>query len=274
MFSHTACFGNRCRKVFVFVQQTVASLAKANPERGIKLYLEAALTADKLGAALNKGAPSSCEQHPFGAISYDLISQSFALYEEHALADSRLQARCVMAMIGTLLACRALSTEDYEGLIMKTSKHAAKLLKKPEQCEMVALCAHLFYVVDGTDDVTVVYSNPQRCLECLQRALKLADACTNTDPANLKLFVSLLDLYLYFYEKKNPSITGNYITGLVALIKEHADNLGQFGGGGASSPVGEARAHFLQIVRHINKLKKMEDTAEQFAGIDVSNVQA
>lgn len=256
------------------MQQTIASLAKVNPERGLKLYLEAALSADKLGASLDNATASSDKQHIFGAISNELISQSFALYEEHALADSRLQSPCVMAMIGTLLACRSLSTEDYESLIMKTSKYAAKMLKKPEQCEMVALCSHLFYVVDGADDVTVIYSNPQRCLECLQRALKLADACTNTNPANLNLFVSLLDLYLYFYEKKNPSIAGNYITGLVALIKEHADNLGQIGGSADSSPVSEAKAQFLQIVRHISKMKEKEDTAEQFAGIDVSSVQA
>mmetsp|Transcript_35513 Transcript_35513/g.36031 ORF Transcript_35513/g.36031 Transcript_35513/m.36031 type:complete len:172 (-) Transcript_35513:51-566(-) len=35
-----------CRKVFVFIQQTIASFAHTNPERGIKLYLEAALTAE------------------------------------------------------------------------------------------------------------------------------------------------------------------------------------------------------------------------------------
>jgi vacuolar protein sorting-associated protein 35 len=251
--------------VFVFIQQTIAPFAKVVPEQGIRLYLEAATTADKLGYAGD-------DKNDFGAIVYELISQSFALYEEYAAADSRLQSPCVLAMVGTMLICRSLSKDDYEVLIMKTSKFAAKMLKKPEQCEMVALCAHLFYVV-GDDDSTVVYSNPQRCLECLQRSLKLADACTNTNPANLRLFVNLLDLYLYFYEKKNPSITANYISGLVALIKEHADNLGQFGGSMDASPVGEAKAQFLQIVRYINEMKNRADATEQFAGIDVSNVQ-
>jgi len=253
----------------VFVQQTITSLAKFSPEQGVKLYLEAATTADKLGLGAGE---SGDQKSDFGAIAYELISQSFALYEEHAVTDSRLQARCVLAMIGTLLICRTLSKDDYEGLIMKASKYAAKMLKKPEQCEMVALCAHLFYVV-GDDDATVIYSNPQRCLECLQRSLKLADACTNTNPANVKLFVNLLDLYLYFFEKKNPSITANYITGLVALIKEHTDNLSQFGGSVDTTPVGEAKAQFLHIVRHINSMKQKEETSEQFAGIDVSSVQ-
>jgi vacuolar protein sorting-associated protein 35 len=114
---------------------------------------------------------------------------------------------------------------------------------------------------------SVVYSNPQRGLECLQRALKLADACTTANPANLGLFVDLLEHYLYFFEKNNPLITGNYITGLVALIKEHSDNLGHLGGA-----VGEAKEHFLHIVRHIKAMKEKSESAERFANIDVSSV--
>lgn len=118
----------------------------------------------------------------------------------------------------------------------------------------------------------VVYSNPQRGLECLQRALKLADACTSTNPGHVNLFVDLLDHYLYFFEKKNPSITGNYISGLVALIKEHTDSLSQFGGSDPSSPVGEAKAHFLQTVGYIKRMKEKEETAEHYATVDVSCV--
>ena len=248
--------------MFVFVQQTIAFFAQTNPERGIKLYLEAALTADKLGDSTTL----EDERDTFGSIAYELFSQSCALYEEHVMTDSRIQRQCVMSVIGTLLACRSLVKEDYEGLIMKTSKYAAKMIKKPEQCEMVTLCSHLFYVL-GNDGVTVVYGNPQRCLECLQRSLKLANACTNADPSNLKLFVELLDIYLYFFEKKNPSITGNYITGLVALIKEHSNNVvGQQYGGGPS-PASEATAQFLQIVRHIKAMKLKPESSEQFKDI-------
>jgi vacuolar protein sorting-associated protein 35 len=254
-----------CRKVFVFIQQSIASYAKVNPEQGVKLYLEASTTADKLGQAGD-------DKNDFGAITYELISQAMSLYEEHSATNSSLQQRCVQAMIGALLICRSLSKDDYEGLIMKASKYAAKMLKKPEQCEMVALCAHLFYVV-GDNDTTVVYSNPQRCLECLQRSLKLADSCTNTNPANLKLFVNLLDLYLFFFEKGNPNITANYITGLVALIKEHVDNLSQFGGSVDNTPVGESRSQFLQIVRYIKQMKNGEETKEKFASINVSSIQ-
>lgn len=242
-------------------------MSKGKPETGVKLYLESALTVDKLAS---KGGKQATGQDAFGSIAYEFISQSFALYEEHS-GDSRLQSRCIVAMIGALLACRSLNKEDYESLIMKTAQYSAKMLKKPEQCAMVAQCSHLFYVV-GTDN-EVVYSNPQRGLECLQRALKLADACTSTNPANVQLFVDLLEHYLFFFEKKHPSISGNYITGLVALIKEHTENLAQFGGVD-SSAVGDAKNHFLQIVRHIKKMKEKEESSERFAAIDVGSVSA
>jgi vacuolar protein sorting-associated protein 35 len=105
-------------------------------------------------------------------------------------------------------------------------------------------------------------------LECLQRALKLADACTNANPADLRLFVSLLEDYLYFFEKNNPSITGKYITGLVALVQEHAGNRLV----GDTSAVGEARAHFLEIVRFIKRKKDNPETSDKFSNIDVSGV--
>lgn len=240
-------------------------MSKGRPETGVKLYLESALTVDKLAV---RGGKKAIGQDSFGSVAYEFISQAFSLYEEHA-GDSRLQSRCIIAMIGTLLACRSLSKEDYESLIMKTAQYSAKMLKKPEQCAMVAQCSHLFYVVGEGNEV--IYSNAQRGLECLQRALKLADACTNANPANVQLFVDLLEHYLFFFEKQHPSITGNYITGLVALIKEHTDNLGQYGGMDASA-VSDAKAHLLQIVKHIKKMKEIPESSERFAAIDVSTV--
>ena len=125
-----------CRKVFVFLQKTIAMIAKSNAELGIKLYLHTALAADGFAMLGNKDE--------FGPIVYELISQGFVLYEED-VGDSKAQSRNLKPMIGTLLACQALSKEEYEGLIPKAAKYSAKLLKKSDQCQMVALCAHLFY---------------------------------------------------------------------------------------------------------------------------------
>ncbi len=71
--------------------------------------------------------------------------QASILYEDE-LTDSRVQVRALSSMVGTLLACRNFSEEDYDTLATKTTQYAAKLLKKPDQCRMVALCSHLFWV--------------------------------------------------------------------------------------------------------------------------------
>ena len=231
--------------------------------------MEAALAADKLGA----GCDSEEEKESFGNIANELLTLSFSLYEQESAKDVRIQRPCVTSMIGTLMACRSVAKKDYEGLIMSVSKFAAKMSKQPEQCEMVTRCSHLFYVLDN-DGSTVVYANPQRSLECLQRSLKLANACTTVDVTNLRLFVDLLDVYLFFFEKKNPLITGNYITGLASLIKEHSNTVPMQHGGGAMQAVAEAKNEFLRIIRYIKGMKAEPETAEKFQGIDVSSIEA
>lgn len=134
--------------MFVFLEKTVAMLAKSNPELGVKLYLQIAATADTL-ASLGK-------RDEFGPIMYELISQAFTLYEEE-IGDSKAQSRNIKLLIGTLLASRALSNEEYESFIPKAAQYSAKLLKKSDQCQMVALCAHLFYTTG--DNVSMSADN-------------------------------------------------------------------------------------------------------------------
>ena len=257
-----------CRKVFTFILQSIGYFAQGNTEKGIKLYLEAALTADKLGTKCE----SQEEKETYGTIANEFFSLSFSVYEQQSHNNIPIQYRCVMSMIGALTSCRSIAKQDYEGLIMTVSKFAAKMSKQSEQCEMVTRCSHLFYVLDN-DGTTVVYSNAQRSLECLQRALKLANACTTADVSNLKLFVDLLDIYLYFFEKNNPLITGNYITGLAALIKEHSNGIPMQHGGGAMSAAVEAKSQFIHIVRDIKAKKGKSETAEKFGAIDVSAIE-
>merc|ERR1712238_59702 len=95
----------------------------------------------------------------------------------------------------------------------------AKLLKKPDQCKMVTLVSHLFYTGDANDPTA--YRNPQRVLECLQRSLKIADACSMASSSNVHLFIDILDNYVYYFEKENPLITEKFVSGLIALINEH-----------------------------------------------------
>jgi len=111
---------------------------------------------------------------------------------------------------------------------------------------MVATCSHLFWSGAGAapappapagdlldepapppppDAAAAGYRDAKRVLECLQRSLKIADACMTSSSSPINLFVEILDHYVSHFEKENPMITAKYISGLVALINEHIDNM-------------------------------------------------
>ena len=105
-----------------------------------------------------------------------------------------------------------------------------------------------------------VYQNPQRVLECLQRGLKIADACSLSTSANVHLFVEILDYYVYYYEIKNPVITDKFVSSLIALINEHFDSIGVTG----LTAISETRVYYTRILSEITRKKVEECTKERF----------
>lgn len=197
------------RKVFQFVHEIVTAMAGSFPSLSLNLFLHCAQEADKCS---------------FKAIAYEFVSQAFIIYEDE-LPDSKAQLRALHLMVGCLLLSRGFDDSDYDALATKTTQYAAKLLKKPDQCRMVAQCSLLFW----TDDPNRARDG-RRVLECLQRSLKIADTCMTSSSPPIHLFVEILDQYVAHFEKQNPMITPKYITGLVALINEHIENMDRLDG--------------------------------------------
>lgn len=127
----------------MFVQTTISLLSKGNPELGVKLYLHTALAADATYCSQEDSGPDD----GFQQIVSELFAQAFQLHEEE-IDGTVAQQRCIVNMIGALLACQSLQSGDYEAFITKAAQYAAKLMKKQNQCQMVALCSHLFYAAD------------------------------------------------------------------------------------------------------------------------------
>jgi len=253
--------------LFVFLQKILASLAPHYPELSFKLYLEAAVAGDKCavlkaraGHVAKHEVSDSLFKEPAGAdfssIAYEFMSQAFVIYEDE-ISDSKAQFRSIALMIGSLLSCKMFEKEDYEALITKTAQYGARLLKKPDQCRIVMLCSHLFYRVDGENS----YCNPQRVLECLQRALKIADVCM-TSSNNLQLFIEILEHYVYYFEKENPAITDKFVSGLIALINELIDTMKDY-----SDASVQAQTHYRLVLQYIAQKKRSEDSAGRFASI-------
>jgi vacuolar protein sorting-associated protein 35 len=51
----------------------------------------------------------------------------------------------------------------------------------------------------------VVYRDGKKVLECLQKALKIADSVMDVS-LNVELFVEILEKYLWFYENRNEAV--------------------------------------------------------------------
>ena len=237
------------RKVFQFVHEIVTAMAGSFPALSLHLFLQCAQEADAAG---------------LGAIAYEFVSQAFILYEDE-LPDSKAQLQALHLMVGTLLQSSGFDAPDYDALATKTTQYAAKLFKKPDQCRMVATCSHLFWsgpppaappkpegdLLDDADDAATAPADEpaaapgdaRRVLECLQKSLKIADACMTSSSSPINLFVEILDHYVAHFEKKCPTTTAKFITGIVALINEHVDNM--------ENGRGDVEAHYKNTLARI-----------------------
>ena len=50
-----------------------------------------------------------------------------------------------------------------------------------------------------------LYRDGKRVLECLQRALRVADACMDT-AVSVELFVEILNRYVYYFDQQNETV--------------------------------------------------------------------
>lgn len=171
--------------------------------------------------------------------------------------------------VATLHHTRNMSAESYDTLATKATQHSARLLKKPDQCRAVAKASFLFSVsavhapqkapaadgdaaaaddAAGTSDADAAVSGrePKRVLECLQRSLKIADAC-KVASMHTPLFVETLDMYLVHFAHRCAAITPGYISSLIQLIEQQFSE--------DTDPTKEstekARLHFMAAKRYI-----------------------
>lgn len=64
------------------------------------------------------------------------------------------------------------------------------------------MASHLFYANnEQSEEGSITYRDEKRVLECLQKALKIADSVMDAS-GSIELLVEILEKYLWFYEKK------------------------------------------------------------------------
>ena len=191
------------------------------------------------------------DQTGFEEVAYEFFAQAFSIYEE-SISDSKAQFQAVCIFAGALHQTRGFTGENYDTLITKCALHGSKLLKKPDQCRAVYLASHLWWATDirarGEEDskdvssfhartnhliICQLYRDGKRVLECLQRALRVADNCMDS-AVSVELFVEILNRYVYYFDQQNEQVkipakpfftltklhqvTVKYLNGLIELI--------------------------------------------------------
>ncbi|ODA77226.1 hypothetical protein RJ55_06853 [Drechmeria coniospora] len=184
----------------------------------------------------------------FEEVAYEFYAQAFTVYEE-AVSDSKAQFQAVCIIAASLHQTRHFGKENYDTLITKCAQHGSKLLRKPDQCRAVYLASHLWWATpvasNGETEETELYRDGKRVLECLQRALRVADSCMET-ATSIELFVEILDRYVYYFDQQNESVTTKYLNGLIELIHSNLAGNQQ-----DSVSVETSKKHFHQTLENI-----------------------
>ncbi|KAI5286914.1 Vacuolar protein sorting-associated protein 35 [Ascosphaera aggregata] len=226
--------------LYRFMHTCISSLyQRVNPgcaELALRLFVLCGQTADQTG---------------FEQYSYEFFAQAFTIYED-SISDSRAQFQAVCVIAGALQGTRGFSKENYDTLITKAALHGSKLLKKPDQCRAVYLASHLWWAVEnparGEEDAKNLYRDGKRVLECLQRALRVADACM--DPGvSIELFIEILNRYVYYFDQQNETVTTKYLNGLIELI--HSNLQTSENEGISTTSLDNPRQHFQRTLDYI-----------------------
>lgn len=191
-------WSSQSSSLFKFLHSAVSTIytratGSGAAELSLRLFCACGQTADLTG---------------FEEVAYEFFAQAFTVYEE-AISDSKAQFQAVCVIASALHRTRNFGKENYDTLITKCAQHASKLLRKPDQCRAVYLASHLWWatpmVGSGEAEGADLYRDGKRVLECLQRALRVADSCMET-ATSIELFVEILDRYIYYFDQKNESV--------------------------------------------------------------------
>ncbi|ETE72967.1 Vacuolar protein sorting-associated protein 35 [Ophiophagus hannah] len=202
----------KCQKIFTFAHQTISALIKAElAELPLRLFLQGALAAGEIGF----------ENHE--TVAYEFMSQAFSLYEDE-ISDSKAQLAAITLIIGTFERMKCFGEENHDPLRTQCVLAASKLLKKPDQCRAL--------------------HGAKRVMECLKKALKIANQCM--DPSlQVQLFIEILNRYIYFYEKENEAVTIQVLNQLIQKIREDLPNLE------STEETEQINKHFQNTLEHL-----------------------
>lgn len=234
----------KCQKILQFCHNTITALARSDlPDLALRLFLQGALVVGQLGYTNHE------------TVAYDFMTQAFSLYEDE-ISDSKSQLAAITLIMATFEQMSCFTEENAEPQRTNYALAAAKLLKKPDQCRGVVICASLFWSGKKNGEEM---RDEKRTLECLKKAARIASQCMDTG-VQVQICVELLNHYLYYFERGNSLITVDLLNQLIAKINEELPNLEQ------CEESKQIEVHYQNTLAHIRSRMKSSDTT----GLEVS----
>ncbi|KAH8614492.1 putative Vacuolar protein sorting associated protein 35 [Trypanosoma vivax] len=232
--------GVLCAKVFYLIHSgdgkgMLELIASEVPQQTFYLYVASGRAADTCGLP---------------EVAYEHFVKAFLLYEESA-GETTEQNSMLNYIISSLCTVQSMSEEAYECLATKVCQYSSKLLQKSDQSRAVAHCAQLFWKKGLSED------NQHRVVECLQRALKIANNI-NSQSQRYCLAVDLLGLILRYYAGQAPGVTTKHVTTLLDLADEDGRQLEQSEEGEHGADLKGAMVYYRNTLRYISARKEVD----------------
>ncbi|KAI4829934.1 hypothetical protein KUCAC02_001594 [Chaenocephalus aceratus] len=195
------------------------------------------------------------------------MSQAFSLYEDE-ISDSKAQLAAITLIIGTFERMRCFSEENHEPLRTQCALAASKLLKKPDQCRAVSICAHLFWSGRHREErgggvlglslpvfnTHFIWNNMSRSSILTVRRRRRGGWVSGVHSRSSSSLRSSTDTSL-FYERENDAVTVQVLNQLIQKIREDLPNLE------ASEETEQINKHFQNTLEHL-RLQRESPEAE------------
>ncbi|TPX35519.1 hypothetical protein SmJEL517_g02033 [Synchytrium microbalum] len=170
------------------------------------------LSVSEVALRLNLQAAQASDECGLEDAAQGFLTEAFGIYEQY-VSDSKSQLVAIRLLAGTMQKITHLADDARETLSVKMMVSAARLIRRSEQCRAMLAVSHIFYT-DAVAEGTSKKSDAERILECITRALKIAEALSDGG-VKAELLVEVLEKMLWFFEKKVSTITPKAITDLV-----------------------------------------------------------
>lgn len=232
------------KAVLQLVHSMCTTLVDSNAELGFRVTLQAA----EAVAVANFKQPVK-----YLAILSEFLRQGLVCYEE-LLTDNKSRVKALTLLIALVASQAAiLDAETLETIAEKLTRHAAKLLRKSEQCIAILQCTHLFWNPFKSDKC-----NMSRVQECLERSLTIVLGSLQYSLIDIGLLVQVLEAYLYHFDRSPNDVPAHAISGLLSLCSEQ---LAYAEGPNrdvthTQDTTHEAQEHFRNILLHICNCQK------------------